>query len=125
MVRVALTSRAPKTDSGNTPTFGARPSISLIIESAIPFFKIGPKCPARLNGRLGLLWHIAAIHACDREIVAFVKGFGCRPHTAMPRTPAAGVRKPPREETAIGEGGAVPRGRYGDLSATAVGANGA
>ena len=54
-----------------------------------------------------------------------VKGFGCRPHTAMPRTPAAGVRKPPREETAIGEGGAVPRGRYGDLSATAVGANGA
>jgi hypothetical protein len=35
------------------------------------------------------------------------------------------VRKPPREETAIGEGGAVPRGRYGDLSATAVGANGA
>ena len=71
MVRVALTSRAPKTDSGNTPTFGARPSISLIIESAIPLFKIGPKCPARLNGRLGLLWHIAAIHACDREIVAF------------------------------------------------------
>ena len=71
MVRVALTSRAPKTDSGNTPTFGARPSISLIIESAIPFFKIGPKCPASLNGRLGLLWHIAAIHACDREIVAF------------------------------------------------------
>ena len=64
MVRVALTSRAPKTDSGNTPTFGARPSISLIIESAIPLFKIGPKCPARLNGRLGLLWHIAAIHAC-------------------------------------------------------------
>ena len=55
MVRVALTSRAPKTDSGNTPTFGARPSISLIIESAIPLFKIGPKCPARLNGRLGLL----------------------------------------------------------------------
>jgi hypothetical protein len=37
----------------------------------------------------------------------------------------AGVRKPPREETAIGEGAAVPRGRYGDLSATAVGANGA
>ena len=71
MVRVALTSRAPKTDSGNTPTFGARPSISLIIESAIPLFKTGPKCPASLNGRLGLLWHIAAIHACDREIVAF------------------------------------------------------
>ena len=51
--------------------------------------------------------------------------YSARPHTAMPRTPAAGVRKPPREETAIGEGGAVPRGRYGDLSATAVGANGA
>ena len=55
----------------------------------------------------------------------FVKGFGCRPHTAVPRTPAAGVRKPPREETAMGEGAAVPRGRYGDLSATAVGTNGA
>ena len=71
--------------------------------------------------------------AAARDLVSFaavrgsgsVKGFGCRPHTAMPRTPAAGVRKPPREETAIGEGGAVPRGRYGDLSATAVGANGA
>ena len=62
---------------------------------------------------------------CWLDPVASVKGFGCRPHTAMPRTPAAGVRKPPREETAIGEGGAVPRGRYGDLSATAVGANGA
>ena len=60
-----------------------------------------------------------------RRMTESVKGFGCRPHTAMPRTPAAGVRKPPREETAIGEGGAVPRGRYGDLSATAVGANGA
>ena len=37
----------------------------------------------------------------------------------------AGVRKPPRKETAIGEGGGVPGGRYGDLSARAVGANGA
>ena len=67
----------------------------------------------------------AGLVGCWLDPVASVKGFGCRPHTAMPRTPAAGVRKPPREETAIGEGGAVPRGRYGDLSATAVGANGA
>jgi hypothetical protein len=47
------------------------------------------------------------------------------PYAAVLRRPAAGVRKPPREKTAIGEGAAVPRGRYGDLSATAVGANGA
>ena len=50
---------------------------------------------------------------CD---VRFVKVFGCRPRTAARHTPGAGVRKPPREETA----GRV-RGwcgvRYGDLSA--------
>src|SRR5450631_1677589 len=34
---------------------------------------------------------------------AHVKGFGCRPRTAVPRILAAGVRKPPGEETAIGE----------------------
>ena len=31
---------------------------------------------------------------------AYVKGFGCRPRTVVRRTPAAGVRKPPMEETA-------------------------
>ena len=40
---------------------------------------------------------------------AFVKGFGCRPCTAVGRTLAAGVRKPPRKETAMGERAAVPR----------------
>ena len=33
----------------------------------------------------------------------------CRPRPAVPRTPAAGVRKPPGEETAMGERVAVPR----------------
>jgi hypothetical protein len=31
----------------------------------------------------------------------FVKVFGCRPPRTAPQTPAAGVRKPPRDETAI------------------------
>src|SRR5260370_9451624 len=31
----------------------------------------------------------------------FVKVFGCRPRRTVPRALAAGVRKPPREETAI------------------------
>ena len=43
-----------------------------------------------------------------REAV-HVKGFGCRPLAAVRRAPAAGVRKPPRKETAMGEGAAVPR----------------
>jgi hypothetical protein len=30
-----------------------------------------------------------------------VKGFGCRPMKVVPRRTAAGVRKPPREETAL------------------------
>jgi hypothetical protein len=51
---------------------------------------------------------------------ACVKGFGCRPYAAVPRRPAAGVRNPPREETAIGEGAAVPRGRYGDYMSAAL-----
>ena len=38
--------------------------------------------------------------------------------TTVPHTPGAGVRKPPREETAGDEAAAVPRARrYGDLSA--------
>src|SRR5437870_9866494 len=49
----------------------------------------------------------------ELRMTASVKGFGCRPLTAVPRTPAAGVRKPPREETAIRSAIAVPR--YGDL----------
>jgi hypothetical protein len=31
----------------------------------------------------------------------------------VPRTPRAGVRKPPREETALGERAAVPRSLWG------------
>src|SRR6266508_4763830 len=46
--------------------------------------------------------------------------------TTAPDTPWAGVRKPPREETARSVGAAIPRGRrgrarrggYGDLAAT-------
>jgi hypothetical protein len=34
-------------------------------------------------------------------MTASVKVFGCRPRRTMPQTVAAGVRKPPREETAI------------------------
>ena len=34
-------------------------------------------------------------------------------HSRWPRTPAAGVRKPPREETAMSRAMGVPR--YGDL----------
>jgi hypothetical protein len=53
MLHVGLTSRAPKTDSGNTSTFGARPSISLIIE--------------RLNERLGLLLALSVGLACHAD----------------------------------------------------------
>jgi hypothetical protein len=42
-----------------------------------------------------------------------VKGFGCRPCTAVRRIPAAGVRKPPGEETAIGEVWRWPRALWG------------
>ena len=42
-----------------------------------------------------------------------VKGFGCRPRTAVRRTLAAGVRKPPGEETAMGEGVAVRQSLWG------------
>ena len=42
----------------------------------------------------------------DRMTIArmslIVKVFGCRPLANVRRTPAAGVRKPPREETAVG-----------------------
>jgi hypothetical protein len=50
----------------------------------------------------------------------FVKVFGCRPLTDVPRAWVAGVGKPPKEETAGREGGRLVT-RYGDLSA----ANGA
>ena len=50
-----------------------------------------------------------------------MKGFGCRPHTAVPRTPEAGVRKPPREETAVEERMAMPRAlTYRDLTVVVV-----
>jgi hypothetical protein len=42
-----------------------------------------------------------------------VKGFGCRPRTAVPRILAAGVRKPPGEETVIGEVWRWPRALWG------------
>jgi hypothetical protein len=47
-----------------------------------------------------------------------VKGFGCRPMTdgAANTEAGAGVRKPPRKETA-GSGTRSCSGRYGDLSA--------
>ncbi len=49
--------------------------------------------------------------------LAFVKGFGCRPRRRVRQALAAGVRKPPREETA-GMGTCGPAAmRYGDLSA--------
>jgi hypothetical protein len=48
-----------------------------------------------------------------------VKGFGCRPPRRQPRTPAAGVRNPPRDETA-GSGTRSCSGLYGDLSAVSV-----
>jgi len=52
---------------------------------------------------------------------ACVNGFGCRPRTAVPRAPAAGVRKPPVKETAMGERVAVPRALiYRDLTVVAV-----
>jgi hypothetical protein len=46
----------------------------------------------------------------------FVKVFGCRPLTDVPRAWLAGVGKPPREETAGREGARFVT-RYGDLSA--------
>src|SRR5882757_3755018 len=47
---------------------------------------------------------------------AFVKVCGCRPHECGAARTGAGVRKPPREETA--GGGEMPRvRRYGDLTA--------
>jgi hypothetical protein len=48
-----------------------------------------------------------------------VKVFGCRPMMTSPRTLGAGVRKPPREETA----GGLAKGRvrrYGDFGAGGV-----
>jgi hypothetical protein len=40
---------------------------------------------------------------------ASVQGFGCRPSTAVQRPPAAGVRKPPRNEPAGDSAGKLPR----------------
>src|SRR5713226_8802391 len=44
----------------------------------------------------------------------FVKGFGCRPSQTVLLAPAAGVRNPPRDETA-GSGTRSCSGLYGDL----------
>jgi hypothetical protein len=52
-----------------------------------------------------------------RQCVVGVKGFGCRPCAEDARHAlAVGVRKPPREETAVGESKRCGL-RYGDLSA--------
>lgn len=58
--------------------------------------------------------HTKARHS----MTASVKGFGCRPMTdgAANTEAGAGVRKPPRKETA-GSGTRSCSGRYGDLSA--------
>jgi len=42
---------------------------------------------------------------------ANVKVFGCRPDDGAATRSEAGVRKPPREETALGERVPVPRAR--------------
>jgi hypothetical protein len=47
---------------------------------------------------------------------AYVKVFGCRPHGGGAARTGAGVRKPPREESAGGVRGWRGMG-YGDLSA--------
>jgi hypothetical protein len=49
----------------------------------------------------------------DGPFVRFREGFRMSAATAVPHTPAAGVRKPPREETALGEPAAVPRALWG------------
>jgi hypothetical protein len=54
MIRTALTSRVPKTDSGNNAAFGA-PEHRANHRKCRSVFKSGPKCPARLDGWLGLL----------------------------------------------------------------------
>jgi hypothetical protein len=56
--------------------------------------------------------------ATRREISAMresgpVKGFGCWPRPAVRRILAAGVRKPPGEETAMGERVSVPLALWG------------
>jgi redox-sensitive bicupin YhaK (pirin superfamily) len=56
-----------------------------------------------------------AITAAVHESVP-VKGFGCRPLTGVRHAPAAGVRKPPKDETAMGSGWRW-RWHYGDLAA--------
>src|SRR5260370_244625 len=43
----------------------------------------------------------------------FVKGFGCRPLTAVRHTLAAGVQRPPRADTAVGAGAAVSHVAFG------------
>src|SRR4029077_6680457 len=61
-------------------------------------------------------WFNSGKHVLALSFSGFVQGFGCRPSTAVQRSPAAGVRKPPRNEPA----GIVQRGcralHYGDLS---------
>ena len=87
-----------------------------------------PRPPAPAAGLRGVVALIRArrpvrqpAHASDRILpcrsrclaTESVQGFGCRPRTAVPRIPAAGVRRPPGEETAIGEGVAAPRALWG------------
>jgi hypothetical protein len=51
-----------------------------------------------------ILLEICAVHES-----LFVKVCGCRPHDGGAAHTGAGVRKPPMEETAIGERMMVPR----------------
>ena len=46
-----------------------------------------------------LFWLLGTRHTA-RRVTAYVKGFGCRPFTEGATRTGAGVRKPPREETA-------------------------
>src|SRR2546426_11757220 len=50
----------------------------------------------------GQLRRLANVRLPAGAMSASVKVFGCRPMMTAPRTPRAGVRKPPREETAGG-----------------------
>ena len=66
--------------------------------------------------RVGILAHVRLSAAPKIATSVTVKVFGCRPHEGGAARTGAGVRKPPREETAGGGRGWRGVG-YGDLSA--------
>jgi hypothetical protein len=61
--------------------------------------------------------HIAALYAVESETRndAAVQVFGRRQWRNYPHAPAAGVRKAPRQEIAVGSAAAVRRGSMGIL----------